>query len=53
MFTGGVGSAALRPGDMVVVPEKGFSTNMAWKRTLEIAQLAYSVGIAVQVARGF
>lgn len=53
LFSGGVGSAALRPGDMVVVPEKGFSANTRWKNTLEAAQLAYAVGIAIQVARSF
>jgi protein involved in polysaccharide export with SLBB domain len=53
MFSGGVQSAEVRPGDMVVVPEKAFSANTRWKNTLQVAQLATAVGIAVQVARSF
>ncbi len=53
MFRGGAESAELRPGDMVVVPEKAFSANTRWKNTLQVAQLATAVGIAVQVARSF
>jgi protein involved in polysaccharide export with SLBB domain len=53
LFSGGVEHAALQPGDMVVVPEKAFSANTRWKTTLEGAQLAYAVGIAIQVARSF
>jgi polysaccharide export outer membrane protein len=53
LFVGGVERAELRPGDMVVVPEKTFSANSRWKDTLQGAQLAYAVGIAIQVARSF
>ena len=53
LFKGGVESGVLRPGDMVVVPEKGFSANSRWKNTLQAAQLAYAVGIALQVGRSF
>jgi protein involved in polysaccharide export with SLBB domain len=53
MFTGGVESAELRPGDMVVVPEKAFSANTQWKNILEGSQVAYAVGVAIQVARSF
>jgi protein involved in polysaccharide export with SLBB domain len=53
MFSGGVESTELRPGDMVVVPEKAFSANTRWRDTLQVAQLATAVGIAVQVARSF
>ncbi len=53
LFSGGVGHAALEPGDMVMVPEKAFSANTPWKTTLEGAQLAYAIGIAIQVARSF
>ena len=53
MFTGGAESAELRPGDMVVVPEKAYSINTKWKTTLEAAQLAYAVGIAIQIGRTF
>lgn len=53
MFSGGVQTAELRPGDMVVVPEKAYSINTKWKTTLEAAQLAYAVGIAIQIGRTF
>jgi hypothetical protein len=38
---------------VVVVPEKGFSANTRWKNILQSAQLAYAVGIAIQVSRSF
>ena len=53
LFGGGFGRTELQPGDMVVVPEKAFSSNTRWKTTLEGAQLAYAIGIAIQVARSF
>jgi protein involved in polysaccharide export with SLBB domain len=53
MLNGGILRAALQPGDLVMVPEKAFSGTTKWKTTLESAQLAYAVGIAIQVARGF
>lgn len=53
LFGGGFGRTRLEPGDMVVVPEKAFSSNTRWKTTLEGAQLAYAIGIAIQVARSF
>jgi protein involved in polysaccharide export with SLBB domain len=53
MFSAGVEGAELRPGDMVVVPDKAFSASSRWKNILQGAQLAYAVGIAIQVARGF
>jgi len=53
LFSGGVQNAALQPGDMVVVPEKTYSINNKWKSTLEVAQLAYAVGVAIQVGRSF
>jgi polysaccharide export outer membrane protein len=53
MFTGGVHEAELRPGDMVVVPQKAFSGNSRWKTTLDAAQVATAIGIGVQVARSF
>jgi protein involved in polysaccharide export with SLBB domain len=53
LFSGGVDRAALHPGDLVMVPEKAFSGTTKWKTTLESAQLAYAVGIAIQVARTF
>jgi len=53
LFTGGVDNAALQPGDLIIVPEKAFSANSRWKNILEGAQLTYSIGIAIQVARSF
>ncbi len=53
LFSGGVDRAALHPGDLVMVPEKAFSGTTKWKTTLQSAQLAYAVGIAIQVARSF
>ena len=53
LFSGGVGHEGLHPGDLVMVPEKAFSGTTKWKQTLESAQLAYAVGIAIQVARSF
>ena len=53
LFSGGVEKASLHPGDLVMVPEKAFSGTTKWKTTLESAQLAYAVGIAIQVARSF
>jgi protein involved in polysaccharide export with SLBB domain len=53
LLGGGAESAELRPGDMVVVPEKAYSINTKWKTTLEAAQLAYAVGIAIQIGRTF
>jgi protein involved in polysaccharide export with SLBB domain len=53
LFSGGAEGADMRPGDMVMVPEKGFTANTRWRTTLQAAQLAYAVGIAIQVGRSF
>jgi protein involved in polysaccharide export with SLBB domain len=53
MWGGGALSAELRPGDMVMVPEKAVGGTSKWKTTLEASQLVYSVGIAIQVAKSF
>jgi protein involved in polysaccharide export with SLBB domain len=53
MFAGGVEGAEVRPGDLVVVPQKAFSANSRFKSILEGSQIAYAVGIAIQVARSF
>ncbi|HEY7616199.1 MAG TPA: SLBB domain-containing protein, partial [Terriglobales bacterium] len=52
-FSGGVENADLRPGDTIVVPEKPYAASAKWRNTLQAAQLATAVGIAIQVARGF
>jgi protein involved in polysaccharide export with SLBB domain len=46
LFNGGVDSAELRPGDMVVVPEKLYAYSVKFKTLLQTAQLAASVGVA-------
>jgi hypothetical protein len=53
VWGGGALAAELRPGDMLVVPEKAYSGTTRWKSTLQTAQVVSAVGIAVQVARGF
>ena len=53
MFSGGAMDAALRPGDIVMVPDKAFGGGITWRNTLQVAQLVSAVGIAVQVARTF
>jgi hypothetical protein len=53
LFGGGAESAELRPGDMVVVPERAFSANTRWKDILQGSQVAYAIGIAIEVARTF
>jgi protein involved in polysaccharide export with SLBB domain len=52
-WSGGALAAELRPGDMLVVPEKAFSGTTRWKSTLQMAQLVSAAGIAIQVAKGF
>jgi protein involved in polysaccharide export with SLBB domain len=53
VFTGGALDAELRPGDMVMVPDKAFGGGAKWKQVLQVSELVSAVGIAVQVARGF
>jgi protein involved in polysaccharide export with SLBB domain len=53
MFSGGAVDVALRPGDMVIVPDKAFGGGITWRNTLQVAQLVSAVGIAVQVAKSF
>jgi len=47
IFGGGAEKAELRPGDMVVVPERIYSFSTKFKSTLSIAQIASSVGTAI------
>ncbi len=53
MWGGGALSAELRPGDLVMMPEKAVGGTSKWKTTLEASQLVYSIGVAIQVARSF
>lgn len=50
MFSGGVEGAELRPGDIVVVPEKIYSFSTRFKSTLSIAQIASSIGTAIAIS---
>jgi protein involved in polysaccharide export with SLBB domain len=52
-FTGNVLSAELRPGDMVFVPEKALGGSLAWRNTLQMAQMMSTVAVAVGVVHGF
>jgi hypothetical protein len=52
VWSGGVLSAGVRPGDMLVVPERAYSGTTRWKSTLQVAQLVSAAGIAIQVAKG-
>jgi protein involved in polysaccharide export with SLBB domain len=51
LLGGGVESSELRPGDMVVVPEKAFSANSRWKNILQASQILSAAALAVEVAR--
>jgi protein involved in polysaccharide export with SLBB domain len=53
LFNGGALDAALQPGDLVVVPDKALGGGLKWRQTLQVSELVSSIGIAVQVARGF
>jgi protein involved in polysaccharide export with SLBB domain len=50
MFSGGVESAELRPGDMLVVPEQIYVFSDKFKTTLAVGQVAASIGSAIAVA---
>ncbi len=53
LFSGGVESAAMQPGDMVVVPEKVITVSRAWTNTVQTAQILSAVALAVEAARSF
>ena len=52
-FTGGVTSAALQPGDMVVVPRKVYSVSHAFQNLALAAQIGSAVSIAAYYAKSF
>jgi protein involved in polysaccharide export with SLBB domain len=52
-FKGSVLSTRMRPGDILVVPEKALGGSSAWKITLETAQLLSSLAVAAAVAVHF
>ncbi len=52
-FKGNVLSTKLRPGDVLVVPEKALGGSTAWKSALETAQLVANLAVAAAVAVHF
>jgi protein involved in polysaccharide export with SLBB domain len=50
VFSGGVESTELRPGDLVVVPEQIYSFSTKFKSTMAVAQIAASVGSAIAIS---
>ncbi|HXM63362.1 MAG TPA: SLBB domain-containing protein [Terriglobales bacterium] len=53
MFGGGAESAAMQPGDMVVVPEKIFTVSRAWQNTAIAAQIVTAIAISASYAKNF
>jgi protein involved in polysaccharide export with SLBB domain len=53
LFSGGAESAAMQPGDMVVVPEKIFTISHAWQNTATAAQLVTAIAISASYAKSF
>jgi hypothetical protein len=45
--------AALRPGDMVVVPDKALGPNSRWKTVLQTAQTVSSIATSAAIAAKF
>jgi polysaccharide biosynthesis/export protein len=50
MWSGGVLSSAIGPGDMIVVPEKAVIGSNTWKNIVAIAQIAQAGALAAAVA---
>jgi protein involved in polysaccharide export with SLBB domain len=53
LFTGSALGAALRPGDMVVVPEKATGPNQKWKTLMQTAMTISSIGTSAAIAAKF
>jgi polysaccharide export outer membrane protein len=53
LFTGGVEKTELRPGDMIIVPERTFSISHKFQNTVQAAQIATALTLAIQAARTF
>ena len=53
LFTGSPLGAALRPGDMVVVPEKATGQNPKWKALMQTATTLSSIGTSAAIAAKF
>ena len=50
LWSGGVLSSAIGPGDTIVVPEKSVLGGSAWKNVVAIAQIAQAAALAAAVA---
>jgi hypothetical protein len=50
LWSGGVLSSAIGPGDTIVVPEKSVLGGSAWKNVVAIAQVAQAAALAAAVA---
>ncbi len=53
LFGGGAESAAMQPGDMVVVPEKIFTVSRAWQNAATAAQIVSAIALSAAYAKGF
>ncbi len=53
VFGGGAESAAMQPGDMVVVPERIFTVSRAWENTAIAAQIVSAIALSASYARTF
>jgi hypothetical protein len=53
LFGGGAESAAMQPGDMVVVPEKVFTVSRAWQNTATAAQIVSAIALSAAYAKTF
>ena len=53
LFTGSALGAALRPGDMVVVPEKATGQNQKWKTIMQTASTLSAIGTSAAIASKF
>jgi len=53
LFTGSALGAALRPGDMVVVPEKATGQNPKWKTLMQTVTTISSIGTSAAIAAKF
>jgi protein involved in polysaccharide export with SLBB domain len=52
-FSGGVMSASLQPGDMVVVPRKVYSVSHVFQNTALVAQIGSAIAISAFYAKSF